>query len=94
MHRSLEKFLLRYYVNRFSGKKWQKVLCSDKFYYIPLLETLKQLLSHPDILKELHSSRQNGELLSDFCDGTVYKQHSLFQSDPHSIQVIAYYDDP
>lgn len=58
-----------------------------------MLETLKQLLSHRDILHELDIDRQNGELLTDYCDGTLYKEHPLFGSDPHSLQIVAYYDD-
>ena len=80
-------------MNRFSGRKRQKVLWTDKFYYIPLLETLKQLLSHPDIIKEFNSGLKNGGLLTDLCDGNLYKQHPLFGACTHSIQIIAYYDD-
>ena len=49
-----------HYVTRFSGSKRQKVLKSDFFYYIPVENTLKQLLQQPDILAEVdhfHGSR-------------------------------------
>ena len=34
-------------------------------------------------------------MVSDFCDGSVYKKHSLFSSDSDvcSLEIMAYYDD-
>ena len=32
-------------------------------------------------------------LMSDYCDGTVYKSHSLFSSVFSSLEILAYYDD-
>ena len=32
-------------------------------------------------------------LLSDFCDGTLFKSHPLFSVEHHAFQVVGYYDD-
>ena len=80
-------------MERFSGAKRQKVLTSDKFYYVPLLETLKLLLTQKDVQKEVTSLHQSGSKLEDFCDGSMYKTHPLFTSDPLALQVIGYYDE-
>ena len=32
-------------------------------------------------------------IISDFCDGDVYKNHPLFSRDPRAIQILLYYDD-
>ena len=31
--------------------------------------------------------------LGDYCDGSIYKHHDLFKSNPNAIQVMLYYDD-
>ena len=68
---------------------------TDHFYYIPLLDTLKILLNHPEIQAEVmnpHFSNADDEI-HDFCDGLHFKNHPLFSSDPTSLQIIAYYDE-
>ena len=68
-----------YYVDRFSGRKRQKVLKSDKFYYVPLLDTIKLLLNNTEVLKEVFSPHEvEGDFLGDFCDGSLYKAHPMF----------------
>lgn len=76
------------------GSKRQKVLKSDFFYYIPVENTLKQLLQQPDILAEIdhfHGSRDG--ILWDICDGDMFRKHPLFSTDEKAIQIIAYYDE-
>ena len=74
-----------YYVDRFSGRKRQKVLKSDKFYYVPLLDTIKLLLNNTEVLKEVLSPHEvEGDFLGDFCDGSLYKAHPMFMSDPQA----------
>lgn len=83
-----------YYADRFSGRKRQKVLKSDKFYYVPLLDTLKLLLKNEDVAREVLSPHQSGgSTLGDFCDGSIYKAHPIFSSDPLALLVIGYYDE-
>lgn len=37
-------------------------------------------------------TRSDG-LIADFCDAGLFKSHSLFQSQEHAFQIIAYYDE-
>ena len=32
-------------------------------------------------------------LLGDYCDGSIYKNHPLFSTDPKALQIMLYYDD-
>jgi len=36
---------------------------------------------------------EGDEVLHDFSDGKIFKEHVLFRSDPNSLQIIAYYDE-
>lgn len=66
----------------------------DSVTYVPILETLKCLLSHEDVLAQVlngHSS-QDGKL-RDFCDGSFFNSHHLFRSEPTALQIQLYYDD-
>ena len=82
-----------YYVNRFSGAKRQKVLTSDTFYYVPLMETLNVLLTDKDVQKLISTPHYSQNKLADFCDASVYKSHPLFSSDDNALQIIGYYDE-
>ena len=66
----------------------------DHFYYVPLLDTLKKLLSNNEIQAEVlnpHFARSN-ELI-DFCDGLQFKTPPLFSVNPTSLHIIAYHDE-
>ena len=65
----------------------------DKFYYVPILETLKIILCNKGMLHEVLSSRQADSYLNDFCDGTLFKSHPLFSIDQQALQIIAYFDE-
>ena len=83
-----------YYVSQFSGPQRRKVARSDKF-YLSLLDTLKKLLVLDDFQAEVlnpHFSK-NTSMLVDVCDGSIFQTHPLFSSDPHALQVIAYFDE-
>lgn len=82
------------YVNRFSGIKRHKVQHTRSFFYVPLLETLHQLLQHREISKEIHRVRSTDHnLLKDYMDGSICKNHPLVSSDSQALQIIAYYDE-
>lgn len=68
---------------------------SDKFYYVSLLDSLANILALEDFQSEvLHPhGNQSDDQLGDFCDGTLFKSHPMFSSDPHALQVVAYYDE-
>ena len=66
----------------------------DTYFYVPLLETLKTLLSCEDILYEMLNPHNAGnEHYSDFCNGSHFKTHPLFSADPYALQVVGYYDE-
>lgn len=31
--------------------------------------------------------------MEDYCDGSQFKQHPLFSNEPHSLQIMLYYDE-
>ena len=77
------------YVTMYSGNKRKKVLKSDSFMYVPITETLKELLQIRDVICEVenfHGSQDN--ILRDFCDGFVFKEHPAFAADNQCIQII------
>ena len=36
---------------------------------------------------------RNDGLLSDYCDGDIFRRHPLFSSDPKALQLILYFDE-
>ena len=79
-----------YYADQFTGNKHQKVLKTDKFFYIPLCDTLRRLMYYQ---AEVLNPHTNNECLRDFCDGSFFKSHPLFSYDPYALQIVGYYDD-
>jgi len=62
--------------------------------YIPLLESLQELLKNDDIFSAvMNSHRSKDRKLRDFCDGSYCRQHPLFANDEHALQIVLYYDD-
>lgn len=43
--------------------------------------------------KVLRGHGWQDDLLSDYCDGLVYKSHPLFVESPNALQIYVYYDD-
>lgn len=82
-------------MNRFSGTKRRKVSVSSKFYYVPVLDSLRNLLQLDDFLAEVLNphAQSTDDQLGDFCDGSLFKTHPLFSEDPYALQVIPYYDE-
>ena len=85
-----------YYRHQFSGSKRHLVEAKDKYYYIPLLSTVAQLLRDHTVMQQIDESsdhiRQDG-LIEDFCDTSIFRSHPLFSADPTSLQIVAYYDE-
>ena len=70
------------YINCFSGMKRRKVLSTHAFLYIPLFDTLSQLLQNKEILSEVNNIRNNdGNMMRDYSDGSLYNNHPLFSND-------------
>ena len=72
-----KKFGKPYYFEQFSGTKRRKVLRSDTFYYVSLLDTLKLLLTNKEIQNKVTSPHHSSTKLEDFCDGSLFKTHPL-----------------
>ena len=82
------------YINRFSGTKRQKVQSTRTFLYIPLFDTLSQLLHNKEILSEITKIKHSDQMvMKDYSDGSFYKNHPLFSSDLQALQIIAYFDE-
>lgn len=69
---------------------------NDNIVYIPILETLKSLLRHEDILsfvtKAPRPRETSNTIISDFSCGERYKKNSFF-SLPNTLQILLYIDD-
>ena len=81
------------YINRFSGSKRQKVQSACTFFYVPLADSLAQLLRN-EVLKEIHTVRSNNDMfLRNYCDGSFRKNHPLFSDEDTALQIVAYFDE-
>ena len=82
------------HINRYSGAKRQKVQSACTFSYVPLLQTLSQLLQNKDVQNEMHIPRcRDDRHLYDFQSGSAWKEHPLFTVHQDTLQIIAYYDE-
>ena len=81
-----------FYSSQFTGAKRRLVAKTDNFYYIPLLDTLKSLLSIDSIVNEITEARPSSRLLHDFCD-VILGTHPLFSNNKQALQIVAYYDE-
>ena len=80
--------------NRYSGAKRQKVASARTFLYVPLLQTLQELLKNDELRAEVETIHQRHDsFLNDFCDGFFVKEHPLFSLDSNALQIIAYFDE-
>lgn len=77
-----------------SGTTTRLIEKKDTFQYIPLIDNLRCIMQNKEICTELMKPHaRDDEYLSDFCDGTLFKGHSLFKEDPTALQIIAYFDE-
>ena len=67
---------------------------SHYFHYIPLVDSLGQLLLHPRILEMIEEGLQpcKDGFVYDFIDGDIFKVHPLFSKFPKALQLILYTD--
>jgi len=65
------------------------------FYYIPLIKSLEQLLSHPKIFAMINSGSKkcSGGYFYDIIDAELMLSHPLFSSRPSALQIILYSDE-
>ncbi|XP_051741574.1 uncharacterized protein LOC127508052 isoform X1 [Ctenopharyngodon idella] len=85
---------------RFDNKKnrttglYEQVAVTDKFAYVPILQTLKNILMHPNTSYRFKSGipNKNG-IYSDIEDGQYIKNHPLFSTEKNALQIQLFYDD-
>ncbi|XP_076356730.1 uncharacterized protein LOC143249980 [Tachypleus tridentatus] len=62
--------------------------------YVSLLDTLKCLLKHDDIFRQVVYSRHSADdCLRDVVDGEHFKNHPFWQETPLALQIILYFDE-
>ena len=74
-----------YYDSVFTGAKRRLVEKQDSYQYVPLLSSLRSLLSDPSVMDQVeqcqHYIRTDG-IIEDVCDGKCFKEYPLFSTDP------------
>lgn len=78
--------------NKTSGT-YGHVSLTDKFVYVPLLETLKFIFSNKDIYSHFVQSSGISGLYTDFCDGNYFKDHQLFSKVKNALQIQLFFDE-
>lgn len=66
---------------------------NDSLMYINILDNLKALLSHDDILEHVLSPPEHGKLIGDFSCGSSFKGNTLYTSHKQALQINLYLDD-
>lgn len=72
---------------------YDQVPVTDKFVYVPLLQTLSFMFRNEEIHKHFVQPSEEREILREFCDGSYFKEHSLFSKENKSLQIQLFYDD-
>ncbi|XP_058851954.1 uncharacterized protein LOC131699402 isoform X2 [Acipenser ruthenus] len=75
--------------------KRQMTMVDDTFIYISLLDSLKQLLSSKPICDMILSPPLYADpsVLSNMCDGHIFRSHPLFVEHQTGLQILLYYDE-
>nr|XP_023659143.1 uncharacterized protein LOC111839439 isoform X2 [Paramormyrops kingsleyae] len=71
----------------------RQVLVADTFQYISVINTIKFLFSCDKMQSIYMQSSVRPGKLQDYCDGTHYARHPLYQKYPDALQLQLYYDD-
>lgn len=64
--------------------------------YVPITEVLAHYCSHKDIVDEIQANRyrdRDPDYLSDYCDGSYFKEHPFFKVYPHALRLHFYEDE-
>ncbi|XP_041693785.2 uncharacterized protein LOC121532136 isoform X1 [Coregonus clupeaformis] len=73
---------------------YDQVVVTDKFAYIPILETLKAIFQNPelaDMFKPRHMPKEG--VYADLRDAAYFKKSPLFSIEKDAIQIQLFYDD-
>lgn len=76
-----------------SSGTYNQVPVTDKFVYVPILETLKFIFSNNDICRHFVQPADKNGLYQDFCDGSYYKNHPLFSKNQNALQIQLFFDE-
>ena len=90
-----EEILGKTIVPKKKGSKVVLIETIETFIYIPLLESLRQLLGN-DRIRDLilKPARQCDDgIYYDICDGSVFKNDNYFKANDNSLQLILYHDE-
>jgi hypothetical protein len=77
------------------GNKQQMCETDDTMVYIPILESIEQLLSNPriyDLVRNPLTTSKEG-ILYDIRDGVCWKSNPIFQLNADGLQVVLYHDE-
>lgn len=72
---------------------------NDTLQYVPIIDSLQCLLKHNDVLAHVVNFRycppegNDHTVLTDFSNGSLYKENPLFGTNDPTIQIILYHDD-
>ena len=66
-----------YYETIFTGVKRRLIEKQDTYQYVPLLPSLRVLLSDSSVLDESPSRIHNDGVIEDVCDGKVFQSHPI-----------------
>ena len=62
--------------------------------YIPILDTLKCVLKHEDVLGQVFGNRASlDHVVREISDGPKVRENSFFHENPHGLQILLYHDD-
>ena len=65
----------------------------DRYIYIPLMQTLKSLLNHEDVVSEILADSPKTSDIDCYSASTSCKKNPLFSVDKHALQLKIYLDD-
>ena len=81
----------------FKDKGAKRQICEkeDTMVYIPIIDSIQQLLSNPkicDLVIRQHRQCKEG-VLYDICDGECLKGNPIFQQNTNGLQIVIYHDE-
>jgi hypothetical protein len=67
---------------------------AETFEYVSLIDTLKLLLKNNEIMQQvLHPPADKPQIISNFSDGSLFKNHPVYQAHNTALQIILYSDE-
>lgn len=91
-----EIFLGKRQEQRFNRKtkKFEPVEVNESFQYVPIIETLKLVMSHKEVRDYVNSEKSATDgTLTNFRDGVSFKNNIFFQAHPQALRIQPYFDE-